>query len=133
MKLSSTFKKLPLIALLSLGLACSPLVANADGGDRGRHGHSQQDRGKSHHKVDHRRDYREYADRRDHGYRHSYRKGYKHGYKDRRHHKKRHGHRGHRYDSHRYYGHDHHYDRYRDHVGLLLGLYSDNLAVIYRD
>ena len=60
MKLYSTFNKLPLIALLSLGLACSPLVASADKGDRGRHGHYQQDRDKSHHRADHRRDYRDY-------------------------------------------------------------------------
>ncbi|MEN8108942.1 MAG: hypothetical protein ABFS22_13175, partial [Pseudomonadota bacterium] len=57
MKPYSTFNKLPLIALLSLALACSPLVASADDGDCGRHGHYQQDRGKSHHRADYRRDH----------------------------------------------------------------------------
>ncbi len=112
MKLSSTFNKLPLIAVLSLGLACSPLVASADDSDRGRHGRSQQDRGKSHYKADHRD-------------RHSYRKGYKHGYRDRRHKESRYAHNGHPY--YRHQGH------YYDHGGFMLSLYSDNLDIIFLD
>ena len=123
MKLFTTFKKLPLITLLSLGLAGLPLVASANDGDRGRHGHYQQDHGKSHHRNDRRRDHR------DHGDRHSYRKGYKHGYRNARHHNKRHGHHGRHHNSHQRYGHGHYYD----HVGFMLGLYSDNLDVIFRD
>jgi len=72
MKLNPTFNKLSLIALLSLGLACSPLVVSADDGNRDRHGHYQQDRGKSHHRVDHRRDYRDYQ----HDHRYDKRGGY---------------------------------------------------------
>ena len=60
MKLYSTFNKLPLIALLSLGLACPPLVASADDGDRGRHGQYQQERGKSHQRAGRGGDYRDY-------------------------------------------------------------------------
>ena len=60
MKLYSTFNKLPLIALLSLGLACTPLVAMADDGDRGRHGQYQQERGKSHQRAGRGGDYRDY-------------------------------------------------------------------------
>ena len=60
MKSYSTFYKLPLLALLSLGLVCSPLVASAAKGDRGdrgdRQGHYQQDRGKSHHRAGYRGD-----------------------------------------------------------------------------
>ena len=51
MKLCSTFNKLPLIVLLSLGLACSSLVASAADRDRGRHDQYQQDRGKSHQRA----------------------------------------------------------------------------------
>ena len=62
MKLHPRFNTLSLIALLSLGLACSPLVVSADDGDRGWHGNYQQDSGKSHHRVDYRRDYRDHQD-----------------------------------------------------------------------
>ena len=93
MKLYSTFNKLPLIALMSLGLVCSPLIAGADDGNRGRYGHYQQDRGKSHHKANSRRDYRD----------HQYDRGYdkRGGYSK---HKKSHPvkspiiHRGHSYN-----------------------------------
>ena len=61
MKLYSTFNKLSLISLLYLGLACSPLVANADDGDV-QHGLYQQDHGKLHYWADHRRDHRDYQD-----------------------------------------------------------------------
>ena len=137
MKLYSTFKKLPLIALMSLGLACSPLVASAGDGDRGRHGQHQQDRGKPNHKSGHRSDRRDYGHYRDRGDRHNYRKGYKHGYRDRHHRNKHHGHHRRHYDSHQRYGHGHHYDRhhdrYYDRVGFMFGLYSDDLDIIFRD
>ena len=73
MKLYSTFNKLSLITLLSLGLACSPLVASADGGDD-RHGLYKQDRGKFHYRADHRRNHRDYQDDHRHDKRGSYRK-----------------------------------------------------------
>ncbi len=60
MKLYSIFNTLPLIALLSLGLACSPLVASADDGNRGRHGYYQQDRSKSHQRAGRGGDYSDY-------------------------------------------------------------------------
>lgn len=133
MKPNSTCNKLSLIALLSLGLVCSPLVANAGDNDRGRHGNYQQDRGKTHYKADHR----------DYGYddRHSYRNDYKHGHKNRRHHHNRRGHHGHRHDSHRRYTHGNHYEhnyrrhhaRYDNDVDLILGLYSGNMGIIFRD
>ncbi len=44
MKLYKTFSKLPLVALLSLGLLFSPLLVSADNGDHGRGGHYQHDR-----------------------------------------------------------------------------------------
>ena len=62
MKLNPTLNKLSLMALLSLGLACSPLVASADD-DHDRHEHHQQDRD---------RDYRGYQNDR----RHDKRRGY---------------------------------------------------------
>jgi hypothetical protein len=60
MKLYPIFNKLPLIALLSLGLACSPLVVSADDDDRDRHGKYQQNRGKPHHRIHHCRDYHDH-------------------------------------------------------------------------
>ncbi len=110
MKLYSTFSKLPLMAVLSIALASSPLVVSADDG-----GH-----GKSHRRPEHQRDYRDYGHRRNNGYRHGYRDGYSDGYGD----------------SYRPYGH---YTRYyghgyrREHVGFVLGLYSDDLDIIIRD
>jgi hypothetical protein len=58
MKLYPTFNRLPLITLLSPGLACSPPVVSAADDDRGRRGHHQQDHGKSRHKVSHQNDRR---------------------------------------------------------------------------
>lgn len=110
MKLYSTIKKLPLIALLSLGLTGSPLVANADGG-----GH-----GKSHRKPEHQRDYRDYGRRSNNGYRHGYRDGYSNGYGD--------SYRSPRHAA-RYYGHGYR----REHAGFMLGVYSDSLDIVIRD
>ncbi|GMQ88009.1 MAG: hypothetical protein BMS9Abin08_1225 [Gammaproteobacteria bacterium] len=110
MKLYSTFSKLPLMALLSIALASTPLVANADGG-----GH-----GKSHRRAEHQRDYRDYGHRRNNGYRHGYRDGYSDGYGD--------SYRPPRHYA-RYYGHGYR----REHVGFLLGVYSDNLDIVIRD
>ncbi|MEN8132705.1 MAG: hypothetical protein ABFS45_21490 [Pseudomonadota bacterium] len=61
MKLYSTFNRLSLITLLSLGLVCSPLVASADDGNL-QHGLYQKDRGKFHYWADHLRDHRGYQD-----------------------------------------------------------------------
>jgi len=73
MKLYSSFNKLSLITLLSLGLACSPLIASADDGDV-QHGLYQQDRGMFHYWTDHRRDHRDYQDDRRHDKRGRYSK-----------------------------------------------------------
>jgi hypothetical protein len=81
MKLKSTMNKLPLITLLALGLVCSPLVVNASDGDRGRHGHNQQDRGDLHQKIDHHRSYRDYGHHKNYGRKNSCRMDYKHGNK----------------------------------------------------
>ena len=137
MKLHSKYNQLPLIALLSLGLMCSPLIANAGDSNRGQYGHYQQDRGKASQRGGH----RDHGHRADYGNWHSYRKGNKHGYKDRSRHHKRSGYHGHGHPSHRRYDHGNHYghnyrghhDHYRHDVDFMLGLYSDNLAVIFRD
>ncbi len=110
MKPYSTFTKLPLMALLSIVLASSPLVASADDG-----GH-----GKSHRRAEHQRDYRDYGHRRNNGYRHGYRDGYSDGYGDSY---RPYGHRA------RYYKHGY----YRERVGFMIGLYSDNLDIVIRD
>jgi Ni/Co efflux regulator RcnB len=65
MKLHTTFNKLPLLTLLSLGLACAPLVVSAAGDDHGRHGHHQRDHGE---------DYRDYQNDRHHDKRGNYSK-----------------------------------------------------------
>jgi hypothetical protein len=72
MKLYSTPNKLPLVALLSLGLACSPLVVSADNGDSRRQGHYQQDRGNSHYRTDQRREQPDYQHGRRYDNRHDY-------------------------------------------------------------
>lgn len=127
MKLYSTLKKLPLIALLSFGLASTPMIVNAGNNDRGRHDQYQQDRGKSHHKSHQRRDQRDYGRHVEYGKRHNYRKHYKHGYRD-RHHKHR-NHHGYHHDHNHYRKHTH----YRGDADFILGLYSGNLGIIFRD
>lgn len=122
MKPYPTFNKLPLIALLSLGLACSPLVVSADDGSHGRHGHHQQDHGKSHHRADHRRDYRDYGHHNNHGYR----KGYKHGYKSGHHYYRPQEHHSHYVNVEPHYLDRHHYDR----PSFILGLYSEKLDML---
>jgi hypothetical protein len=72
MKLYSTFIKLPLVGLLHLGLACSPLLASANDSNA-QPGPYQQDHGKYHYWADHRRDHRDYQDERRYDKRDSYR------------------------------------------------------------
>jgi len=110
MKPYSTFTKWPLMALLSIVLVSSPLVASAGDG-----GH-----GKSHRRPDHQRDYRDYSHRANNGYRRGYRDGYGDGYSDSY---RPYGHRA------RYYEHGY----YRQRVGFMIGLYSDNLDIVIRD
>ena len=74
MKLNLTFNKLSLMALLSLGLACSPLVVSADDDNHNRHDHQQQDHGKPHHRVDHHKDHRDHQNNRRHDKRVNYNK-----------------------------------------------------------
>jgi hypothetical protein len=137
MKLNTKRNKLSLIALLSLGLACSPLVVNAADRGHGWSGHHQQDRGKPHHKTEYRSNRHDVGHRVKHGYRDSCRTDYKHIDKhDYKHVNKK---VNHKYKSHgrgRY--NDNHQPYYRD------GYYSDsnrffpesyfgNLAVLFYD
>jgi Ni/Co efflux regulator RcnB len=73
MKLYPLFNKLPLMALLSLGLAGSPLIASADD-DHDRHNHHQQDHGKPHHRAYHHKDHRDHKNNRHHDKRGGYSK-----------------------------------------------------------
>lgn len=91
MKLTSTLNKLPLIALLSLGLVCTPLVASAGDSDHGRYRDYQQDRGEHHIKTARHGGYREYGHHRSCSHRNSYRKARKHDYVSGDHHHRRHG------------------------------------------
>ena len=128
MKLNPTLNKLSLIALLSLGLVCAPLVVNANDGDRGRHGQHQQHHGKPHHRTSHHKEYRGYGHLKHHGYRNGHQKDYKHGYKSGHHYYKPSGHHGHYTGIQRhYYSHD--YDR----PSFFLSLFSDDLDGFYRD
>ena len=123
MKLKSTMKKLPLITLLALGLVCSPLVVNASGGDRDRHGQHQQDRGNLHHKIDHHRSYRDYGHHNNYGHNNSCRMDYKRGHKKGHHKNRPNKHHGHYNKVQRHYddGDGHRYDR----TLYFLGLFSD--------
>jgi len=122
MKLKSTMNKLPLITLLALGLVCSPLIVSASDGDRGRHGHYQQNHGKHHQKIDHHRSYRDYGHHQNYGHKNSYRKDYKHGYKSGHHNYRPYGHYGHYVSVQRHYRDGHHYER----PLFFLGLFSDD-------
>ena len=127
MKLKQTLNKLPLIALLSLGLVGSPLMVNADSGDRGWRGHHQQGHGKPYHKTEQRSDYRNYDRRYIHGYGGSCRTDYKHGHKT-GHHK----HRPHGYDSHNTPLRHHYRDgRQNDQVYFMPESYFGSLAVLF--
>ena len=115
MKLNTIHNRFSLIALLSLGLACSPLVVSADDDNRGWRSQYQQDRGKPHHETG--------------GYSDSCRTHSRHGYK-----KGHHKYSPHRYNSHhanvqQHYRGEHHYDRSR----FLSGWYSSNLAALFYD
>ena len=122
MKLKSTLNKLPLIALLSLGLVCTPLVVSASDSDHGWHGHYQQDRGKHHQKSAHHRGYRNYGHYQSCGHRNSYRKDYKHGYMSGNRHYRRHGHHDNDTNVQRHKRNGHHYD----HRLSFLSLFSDD-------
>jgi len=128
MKLNTTLNKLSLIALLSVGLACAPLAVNADDGHRGWHGHHQQDRGKSHHKVDYRSDFRGFGHRNNHRPLNSCRVDHKHGYKKGHHKNRSHGYNKHQTDVQRHYRVGQH-ERYR----LSPGSYLGSLAVLFYD
>jgi hypothetical protein len=125
MKLKSTLNKLPLIALLSLGLVCTPLVVSASDSGHGRHGHYQQDHDKHHKKAARHWGYRDYGHQQSCGLRNSYRKACKHGnIKGHRHHSW-HGH----HDNHDNYDNVQRHQRngHRDeHPRFLLGLLSDD-------
>lgn len=136
MKTLSTFKTLPLIGLLAMGLALAPAVSMADDGNRG-HGkdrvYQKHDGGKSH-RVD-----KGHFDR-GHGYKMDHKKGHKYV----QNHNKGLGHKhyGHTHKVYRphYHGRGHadyvvihdHYDDY-DPLRLMLGLHFDNIDIIYRD
>lgn len=129
MKLNPTFNKLPLIALLTLGLVCSPLVVNADNGDRGRHGHYQPDYGKPHHIDDHHSDHRGNGHRKHHDYRNSCNKHYKHAYKSVHHHDRPQGQHRHYTSVQRHYREEQHPDRFR----YFPGSYFGSLAILFQD
>jgi len=147
MKTLSTLKTLPLIALLAMGLALTPLVSMADDDDRGRgkdRTYQKHDGGKGHYRdggKSHRRDKGHF----DRG--HSYSKGHKSGHKRVHSYNKGHGrkHHGHTHKVYRPHNHGHghvdhvvvnnHYDHLSDYdrFRLMLGLHFDNIDIIYRD
>lgn len=128
MKLNTTLNKLPLIALLSVGLVCSPLAANAADDNHGWRGHNQQDRGNSRYKTDHHSDFRSFGHRDHHSYRHSCRTNNKHGYKKGHHKDGLHGYGSHHADV-RHHGRVGHHERHRAFPGSYLG----SLAVLFYD
>jgi hypothetical protein len=129
MKPNPIVNKRSLIALLSLGLACAPLVVNADNVNHGWRGHYQQDRGKHEYKADHRSDHHNVVYHKTHGHRDSCRINDKHGHK-----KGRHTYRPQAYGSHYthiqpHYRDGHHHDRTRSFPGSYFG----SLAVLFYD
>jgi hypothetical protein len=142
MKQRNTLRMLPLVALLTLGLAL-PAASMADD-DRGRGkdrvyqkhdgGKGYRDHGKSHGRDKGRYErghgHKGYAKSHDRGHKrvYNYSKGHHHGYSH-------HGHKHRVYRPHNHVQHvivhDYHdeYDPFR----LLLGLHFDNIDIIYRD
>jgi hypothetical protein len=131
MKLKPTLFKLPLIALLSIGLAGSPLLVNADDGNRGWHGHNRQDQGKSHYKAGTRTrsDHHDRVYHKTHGHRDRCRVDFKHGHK-KGHHKYRPHHRGRHYNiTQPYYRDGYHHDSSLYYPGSLFS----SLSVLFYD
>ena len=148
MKTLSTLKTLPLIGLLAMGLALTPVVSMADDDDRGRgkdRTYQKHDGGKGHYRdggKSHRRDKGQYN--RGHGQNKGYAKGHNKGHNKGRKHVYNYGsghgyaHHGHTHQVYRPHTHveqvvvhDYHdvYDPFR----LMLGLHLDNIDIIYRD
>ena len=139
MKLNTKRNKLSLIALLSLGLACSPLAVNAADGGHGWSGHHRQDHGRPHHKTEHRGNRHEYGHRIHHGYRdscrtnykhidkHDYKHDYKHVNKKVKHKYKPQG-QGRHYDNHQPYYRDGYYS---DSMRFFPESYFGSLAVLF--
>jgi len=143
MKTLSTLKTLPLIGLLTMGLALAPVVSMADNDDRGRgkdRVYQKHDGGKGHYRDaarSHQRDKGVYN--RGHGHKKGYAKGHAKGHKQvvNNYYRNGHKHHGHKHSGH---GHNHvdhvvvhdHYSSY-DPFRLMLGLHLDNIDIIYRD
>lgn len=153
MKTLTTLKTLPLIGLLAVGLALSPMVSMADDDDRGRgkdRVYQKHDGGKGHSRnagKSHRRDKGNFVRGHNKSYARSHNKGHKSGHKHGHSYNKSYGHKhyGHTHKVYRPHSHnhghvdhvvvtDHHdyisdYDRFR----LMLGLHFDNIDIILRD
>jgi hypothetical protein len=129
MRLNTTLNRLSLIALLSIGLTCAPLAVNADNGERGWHGHHQQDHGKRHHRTDYRSDQRDYAHHKTHGYRDSCRMNDVRGYKTDHGRYRPHGYGSHHAGIHRHYRSGHQLG----HLRVFPGVHPGGLAVLLYD
>jgi hypothetical protein len=121
MKLTTTLNKLPLIALLSVGLVYTPLVVSAGDSGHDRHSDYQQDRDTHHSKTARYRGYRDYSYQQSCCHGNSYRKARKHGYVSGHHPLRRHG----------PHDNDASFQRYQwgghnDHPLFLLGLMPDD-------
>lgn len=151
MKTLSTLKALPLIGLLAMGLALTPVVSMADDDDRGRgkdRTYQKHDGGKGHSRnsgKSHRRD-KGHSDR-SHSYNKGHNKGHKSGHKRVQSYNRGRGHKhnghthtvytphshGHGHVDHvvvdNHYNHLNDYDRFR----LMLGLHFDNIDIVFRD
>ncbi len=147
----TTLKSLPLLTLLAAGLILSPAMAMAGHADRGHSkGQYSQDDRQSHSKGHKRSNkHTNKANYKSHGKshkgnygqnsKHHYTKGHGH-YNDHAHYKR--GVNNHRYDHHRgnhhtsYVVNDNHYSDYPyglDHLGLMIGLHTNNFDIIFRD
>ena len=146
MNIIHTMKNLPVIGLITIGLALSSNTAMADKADRdGRKGQMAQQfsheldksygkrhkHSKPHKERRHGKNYRKHSHKhhsRDHGHRH---KGHKsHGHRDYH----RHGYRGHShsYSSLHHVGHGHNYVDFDD-LHFMIGLHTDRFDIILRD
>lgn len=138
MNIISTFKTLPLLGAFAIGLTMTPTLSVADGNDRGRHNERHTQQSAHNNQSQHRGNIRNHSKQRhqnQHG--HNQRTQHRHGNK--------HKQIVHNYNGHNRNRHQYTYAQHRvrfsqprhflslSNLGLMFGLHTDNVDIIYRD
>jgi Ni/Co efflux regulator RcnB len=143
MNLISTLKTLPLIGVLAMGLALSPITAIADKGERSHSSKGHKSYNSTFRSSHHNDRHSKHQKRHDgHKYRHNDRKYAHHNKRHNKHVYNNHHVRGHGYQPRRYYTHNNYYaydrgyyDRHDvfDNIEFMFGLHTGNFDIIFRD